>query len=327
MYEDPSELQEFRELDSFSMKQWMVREKMSPIVQRLMNVENRGLFGVSNADFSFMYNIPEMAFNFYEPGLKADHYEELLNYNEEDTESDLYTFPGGMYDVVTAIEKKLNDRVQKGAEVTRVSVNKEKTVTVTYKQNGKFKEVKSYSAILATPAPVTASIVKSGLSGRVINTLASIQYTTYVTMALYLSERVWNRSWNITCLDTPFSTMNDAIRTQVKKDHRGKSILGIALPPRNANDRTYINMSDTAILNMVMRDVERYFPCIRKKLLGQDIHRFRYAFPVFRPGYYTKWKVLEDDDSIYGPLILAGDYTVYPTLGGQLEAGSPHTSC
>ncbi len=77
-------------------------------------------------------------------------------------------------------------------------------------------------------------------------------------------------------------------------------------------------MSDEQILESTLAGLEKYAPAIRENLLGHDIHRFQYAFPIFAPGYYSTLATLYTDGSTQGPVFLAGDYMVYATFDGAV---------
>ncbi len=316
VYDDLEALAKFEKYDRLSVADWMRKNKVHEFVQRYVDVENRGLFGASNSDISLLFDVPEMAWNIYEPDAEkackaADQG------GEEEDESSLYTFPKGMNEISEAIVKRLPNKVQTDATVTSVAVAADKTVTISYQQGGKNKQIRAYAAVLATPAPVTARIVKKGFSAKIAKALRAIQYTSYVTMAFHLNKRVWRGAWNLACLDTPFTTLNDAIRTQVPLNYTKKGVLGVALPPKKAaQGAALIKQSDQQLVDLVLKDVKRYFPSIEKHIVGRVVNRFKYAFPVFRPGYGRILWNLHDDPSVRGPLFLAGDYMVYPTLGG-----------
>lgn len=327
---DIEALAEFAEYDQLSVEKWLNNMDIGPMVQRFIEVENRGLFGTPNSEFSLLWDIPEMAYNLYEGEMDESEFDlgpvpDFHTYQPdvEDYEADVYTFKNGMMEIVWALQElnSLDGKIQTGTEATSISVDGDGIVSVTYTRNGSSQTVQAYAAVLATPAPVTASIVMSGLSSNVMQALRSVEYTTYVTMALHTSERMFRNAWNIACLDTPFTTLNDAVRTQVPYDYDGKSIMGVAMPPEKSNDRSLIQMSDDALMEHALVDIERYFPTIRDKILGRDIHRFQYAFPVFKPHYGDILWELHTDQSTMGPLFLAGDYMVYPTLGGAAVSG------
>ncbi len=79
-----------------------------------------------------------------------------------------------------------------------------------------------------------------------------------------------------------------------------------------------LHRSDEEILENTLQDLEKYAPGIRDKVLGYDIQRFRYAFPVFHPEYGEILKILYDDPTTTGPLFLAGDYMVHATFDGAV---------
>ena len=327
---DPAHLDPFGPLDQLTMETWLKVNGIEPVVQNLVDVENRGLFGVGNRDFSLMFDVPELAYNFHEPflafetmpdGPVPDFHEHRPDVSVDSV--DTWTFPGGMMEVVDAMTShpELSGRVQTGASVTRVTVNDDQTVTVRYRQGGADRSVRAYAAVLATPAPVTAKVVRGGLSERVMEALRAVRYTTYVTLALYTSRRMFRNAWNIACLDTCFTTLNDAVRTQVSMDHDGEAVLGVALPPRHAGDRGMFDLPDATIVDRAVEDAERYLPGLGGAVLGHDVKRFEHGFPVFGPGYRNVLHAIQDDPATRGPLFLAGDYTVYPTLGGAAVSG------
>jgi len=327
---DLKKLDQFKSLDSETVAQWLERHDVGPIVQQYINTENRGLFGSSNADLSLLYNIPEMAFNLYDGSWMPTKFErrdipDFKTYTprRESGSDGVWTFTHGMSEMIWAIERqaKLQGKLKTGAEVQRVAVKDDKTVQIEYRRQGRTEQVMAHTAVLATPAPVTAAVVQSGLSSQVMTALQQVHYVPYVTMGVFLKKRLFRNSWNISCLDTVFSTLNDAIRTRVDYEYNGKSVLGVAMPSRDARDTSLITDSDDQLFGRVIRDVERYFPGVTTQIIGRYIHRFRYGFPVFAPGYTRILNALHRDPSTRGPLILAGDYTVYPTMGGAAISG------
>ena len=171
---------------------------------------------------------------------------------------------------------------------------------------------------MATPAPVTASLVTSGISSEVRETLSGIAYGTYVTLNLFTDGRPWKQAWSASCVGEFFVTLYDSIRTQVSLDYSEKGILGMYIAPATADDTSLFQLSDEQILESALEGLEKYEPGIREKVLGHDIHRFRYAFPVFAPNYYSTLATLYTDASARGPLFLAGDYMVYATFDGAV---------
>ena len=307
LFEGPAALRKFAALDRLSVQDWLTDEGFDPLVRKLVDVENRGLFGAANADLSLLFDVPEMAWNLHDP--------------DEADESGVYTFRGGMIEVPEAAARALGRRVVTGAEATAVEVLADGLVRVRYRAGGRERVATARSAILATPSPVTAALVKTGLSPAVRRTLASIDYAAYVTVNLFLTERVWSEAWSLASLDDPFVTLYDAIRTQVRPGYTERGILGVYFAPERAADRSLLRMSDRRIVDTTVKALARYDPDIAAKVVGFDVHRFEHAFPVFRPGYLSILESLYRDRTARGPLVLAGDYLVYPTFDGAVASG------
>jgi len=311
LFESPERLKKFIELDKLSVEQWMNSKSIDRLVQLLVDVENRGLFGASNGDLSFLFNIPEMSYNLPEPYDPEE-------YTGHEENGDMYTFRKGMIEVVYALKKRLSGKIKNGIEVNGVSLNPDETLTVAFKERGAPVRIQTKSVILTTPAPVTGAIVKNGFSKSVRHALASINYSTYVTLNLFTRGRFFNRAWSSGCMDDFFVTLYDSIRTQARKNYSRFGIIGCYIAPKSAGDKSLLRLGDREIFEKTIKDLEKYEPAIRKIILGHDIHRFRYGFPVFSPGYYSILDTLYSDKTANGPLFLAGDYMAYPTFDGAV---------
>ncbi|QZT38062.1 FAD-dependent oxidoreductase [Halosquirtibacter xylanolyticus] len=292
-------------LDKLSVEEWMMKKGYPPIVQKFVDVENRGLFGTNNANYSMLFNIPEMTFD--------------LPDNEASDKSEVYSFENGMYSIVESLEERLKNRLIKGAEVAHVSVGTDNIVKVCYQKEGKSYQVRSRSVVMATPAPITAKILGSSISLIASDILKSIDYTSYITVSFFTKKRMLHRTWSVSCLDMDeIVTLYDAIRPQVSNDYRGKSILSAYLAPKDIRDSNFVRRSDKEILERTYRSMNKYFNSFQDEVIGYDITRFAYAFPVFSPGYLKKLICLTRDQSLKGPIFLAGDYMVYATVDGAL---------
>ena len=234
LFEGPAALRRFAALDRLSVAAWLAEKGFDPLVRKLIDVENRGLFGAANADLSLLFDVPEMAWNLHDP--------------DEADESGVYTFRGGMIEVPEAAARALGRRVVTGAEATAVEAGSDGLVRVRYRAGGRTRAATTRAVVLATPAPVTAALVKTGLSLAVKRTLASIDYAAYVTVNLFLTERVWSEAWSLASLDDPFVTLYDAIRTQVRPGYSDRGILGVYIAPARAADRSLLRMSDRRLV-------------------------------------------------------------------------------
>jgi len=170
------------------------------------------------------------------------------------------------------------------------------------------------------PAPIAAAVAEPILSGSARRTLVSVPYAPYVTVNLMLKRRVLHETWSVAAIGEVFVTLYDALRTQVAVDYRGPAVLGVYVAPERAGDRSLLALSDKALVQRILDGLERYVPGITGLVVDADIQRFTYAFPVFDTGHTKRLLALADDDSVAGPLVLAGDYMVYPTFDGAVES-------
>jgi len=302
IWENQDDQGDFAALDNKSVHEWLMENSYEEIIRKYIDIENRGLFGSNNNDLSMLFDISEMAFDMPD--------------STEYTQSEVYSFPNGMIDLVNALTGQLNGKITLGANVTEVTVNNDMSVTIKYVKDGEVLTVYADAVILSTPAPVTNTIVTNGLSQDIRDVLTGIKYSQYITLNLFTSERLITDAWTISCIDDYFVTLYDAIRTQVAPDYTGKSVTGIYIAPENADDQTWIEQTDDEILQNTYTDLEKYFPDVQTKIQGYDIHRFEYAFPVFDKNYHTKIQTIITDASVQGPLFLTGDYVMYATFDG-----------
>ena len=306
IWEDYTELKDYANYDNQSVDEWMTDKNYAEIIKKFIDTENRGLFGASNQDLSFLFNINEMAYN--------------LSDESDYQTSEVYTFPLGMTQLVNTLINILGTRVSLGAEVTNVAVNDDNSVAVSYTQGGVAKSATAKSVIVTTPAPITKYLVSNGLSPEVKTALDSVKYSEYITVALYMSDRIFDEAWSIACVDDYFVTLYDAVRTQVASGYEGESVMNVYIAPDTA-DQSIIYRSDTEILEGIKTDLEQYFPGASTKIVGADIQRWKYAFPVFHKGYRNVIKTLQEDETVGGPVFLAGDYMVYATFDGAFWSG------
>lgn len=312
IYENFKRLNRFKKYDSWTVHDWLKDEDIKKVNRKLVDAENRGLFGASNKDLSFLFNVPEMAYNLEE------YYDE--NHYKPDDDEEVYTFKNGMTEVIDALVDEIDDLVKNNAKVTGIIQKGEEDFLIKYTEKGDDKSIRCEAVVFACPAPITYKLSKGLFSHSVENALSKIQYSPYMTLNIFTKKRLWKTAWSATSLDDYFVTMYDSIRTQVKISYDDRGIIGLYIAPESADDKDFLNLSDSKVLEKCLNDLEKYFPDIRNEMEGYDLHRFEYAFPVFAPGYYDILDRLHHDSSLEGPLFLAGDYMVYPTFDGAFKS-------
>jgi hypothetical protein len=78
-------------------------------------------------------------------------------------------------------------------------------------------------------------------------------------------------------------------------------------------------MTDEEILQNVYADLDKVFPGVQAQIVGYDLQRFPYAYPVMTLGAYKRLTRLHEITQ--GGLLLAGDYLIYPTFEAAVESG------
>ncbi|MCL3780922.1 FAD-dependent oxidoreductase [Prolixibacteraceae bacterium JC049] len=308
IFEEQEYLKEYKKLDQQSVRKWLDKEGYASLIQKFIDIENRGLFGTDNANYSMLFNIPEMAFN--------------LPLVDSIDESDVYSFNQGMFSVVEAFAQQIGNNIITSASVNGVKVNRDKSVDITYLKDGNSHTVTAKTVVMATPAPVTEYIVKNHLSSEVKNTLKNLQYSKYVTINFFTKKRLLHETWSVSCIDEgQVVTLYDVIRPQVSDDYRGKSILSVYMAPENTYDKNFAKQSDQKLLTNAYQTLNKYYPGFENEVVDYDITRFEYAFPVFAPNYSSNVEILTSDKSLRGPIFLAGDYMVYATVDGAFISG------
>ncbi|MCT4673978.1 MAG: FAD-dependent oxidoreductase [Prolixibacteraceae bacterium] len=305
IFDKQQRLSEYTALDNLSVKEWLNKNGYSSLIQKFIDVENRGLFGTDNANCSMLFNIPEMAFD--------------LPLVESINKSEVYSFNHGMFSVAEALGKRLGNHLITGAEVLSVMVNKDNSISVTYTKNGKQYHANAKAAIMATPAPITGYLVKNHLSPEVKKILSEVSYSQYATINFFTKRRLLHQTWSVSCIDEgEVVTLYDATRPQVTKDYRGKSILSVYMAPEDAYNQSFVNQSDKQFIENAYQTLNKYYPDFNNEVIDYSITRFKYAFPIFSPKYVETIKILTNDSTLDGPIFLAGDYMVYATVDGAL---------
>lgn len=296
-----TDLENFSEYDALSFSDWLESGSYSQAVKEYINTENRTLFGVNNIESSMLFSVPG-----------------LYNYLPETTtfEENSYSFTNGFYDLISTLSDSLNEMISLNSEILDVSINSNLSVIIKYRKDGLENYITAKSLVFAIPAPKVEALVSTGFSEEVLNALSSVSYKPIITANLFTSERLWNKTWRVTCIDEFYVSFYDAIRTQVALNYNKESILGFSLAPTLTNDPSLLSYQDEDIIQNIFSGMEKYFPEIRSKVTGYDIQRNIEAFPVFTPDYYQILKILNEDNSTLGPLFLTGDYLVYPSFEG-----------
>lgn len=312
------------DLDNLTTRQWFDKQKFPAIVYDTYNVAARGLFGANLDEISALSAIPEIAFD-YENAGSIENIDALDNSpTPTNKKTGAYTFLTGITEVTTAMAHPLKEKIQLNATVTNISQQKDRYL-LTYTDNqGNTLSVAAKVVILAVPAPVTLKLAPTLLSQEQKTIMQQIPYASYVTVALFSQERIWDQSFDLAMPDGYFFTnVYDSTWIQRHYDNSLKDqpdgIMTIYIPPKSYQDQSLLKMTDEEILRNVYTDLEKVLPGAQDKIIGYDLQRFPYAYPVMTLGAYKRLTRLHEITQ--GGLLLAGDYLIYPTFEAAVESG------
>ncbi len=306
-------------LDGMTARQYLVEKGFGGIYQEATNVACRGLFGASIDEISAHGFLPEIAFDF----LEAEPVDDAGNLSAEPDPEDAeegtgtYTFPGGLAELTDSLAERLGERIRLNATVVEVT-SQGRWKRVAYRDSsGETRIVEALVVILAVPAPIALRLAPTLIEGERRTIMESIPYSSYATLALFTDRPVFDRAFDLGVPDGLFFTdIYDG--TWVEKHCRpglveGKGcVLSLYIAPRSHLDRSLDTMPEAEILERAIADAETIFPGIGRRVVGHDLQRFPHAYPVMTPGAYARLDRLARVNS--GTVLLAGDYTLYPTF-------------
>lgn len=315
---------ELAELDYITAREWFYTMGFCDIVADRYNVAARGLFGANIDEISALSFIPEIAFDYEdcEPIWDVDELENT--YEKGRWPTGAYTFETGITEVTNALFEHLYDKIQVNSTVVNVSRTHNRYEVGYEDKTGKIHTMKSKVVILAVPAPIALKLAPDILKKEQKEILEQIPYASYATVALFSEEPIFDKAFDLAVPDNFFFTdVYDATWVQRYYDHSlrevNHSIITVYCAPHSYTDRRLLSMSDEEILDNIYNDLEKIFPGVQQKVTGYDIHRFPYAYPVMTLGAHHRLSRLYKITD--GGLLLAGDYTIYPTFEAAVESG------
>ncbi|MFC1858673.1 flavin monoamine oxidase family protein [Thermodesulfobacteriota bacterium] len=313
-------------LDMITAHRWFDQMQFPEVITHTYNVTFRGLFGATSDEISALSALTEIVFDYEDIRMKefADKEELENDPTPGKYHTGSYSLDKGIAEIPLAIAKHLGAKVQANSTVIEVQ-KPDDNYTVTYLDaKNEPHHLRTSIVIFATPAPITLKIAANLLSAEQKSILQTIPYAPFVTVALYSSKPIFNQGFDLAVPDGLFFTdVYDATWIQRFYNPSLKDaqtyITTIYIPPESHRSTRILSMSDMEIMEKVYRDLETIFPQVKQIIEGYDIYRFKYAYPVMTPGAYRRLSKLHEITK--GSLLLAGDYTIYPTLEAAADSG------
>ncbi|MDR6955409.1 oxygen-dependent protoporphyrinogen oxidase [Ancylobacter sp. 3268] len=221
---------------------------------------------------------------------------------------------GGSSRLPEAIASALGDRLHLNAEAISVE-QKGEAVEIAYRQGGELRLVRARHAIVATPATVSAKILR-GLPAETAEALGRIRYGTFLSAAVLTSETgpmPWDANYAIATPGLSFGVFfNQASTLRVGPRKAGGSLM-LFRGARGADE--LIKLSDDEIARRFKADLEKLFPQARGIVEEIVIQRWPLGAPYSFPGRAALQSALTRD---LGRLHLAGDYLEFPCMDAAI---------
>ncbi len=308
------------DLDKITAAQWMEKNDIPQTYRDKYNVTAMGLFGANLDEISALSLFEEVAFDF--EGFDPSELEENEALPLKTGDESAFSFRTGIAEVSKSIARHLGQAVRTGCTVTSVD-RIEEGYLVSYLSGEKKKTVEADIVVVAVPAPVAVKIAQKSMPPEQLRIASGINYAPYVTCAMFFSEPIFTKSFDLAMpADFFFTDFYDSTWVQRHKDPKAPKNIYINsayIAPKSFKDDSILKLSDSEIVDKVFHDLEKVFPGCRDKMTGYDIHRFSYAYPVMEPGTLMNLSKLHSLGN--GSLFFAGDWTIYPTFESACESG------
>ena len=224
--------------------------------------------------------------------------------------------PGGAGVLIEALELELRSAIQMQSKVEEVVVG-DKSVTVKVKTGTGHEMLNAKYPVVATPAYVSADIVKN-LPQDTTDALLAIPYGPFIVAGILTNERdaqPWDDLYTMLVADKSFNVFSNqpnVLRETGKPRQPGGSLMLYSGGPRA---RPLWELDDTQITERYLHDIEAIFPAIRSIVEEVKIQRWENAIPYLPPGRHKLQTALEQP---LGRVFLAGDYFDHPAMDGSV---------
>ena len=209
---------------------------------------------------------------------------------------------GGPASLPEAIAAALGDRVLTGTRVHMVAAEGD-GLRVVHERG----ELRARCAVVATPAHVTATVVRD-LPEATRAALGEIVYGPYVVGAFLTRETErtpWDGIYALAAARRSFNLLfNTAniLRGQEAKREPGGSLMVYAAASLG---RRLWDAADDDVIEAYLGDIDDFLPGLRDVVAESVVHRWKHGVPYVRPGRHRLQPALTRP---LGDIFLAGDY-------------------
>ena len=231
-------------------------------------------------------------------------------------ESFARNLPGGSGLLIEKLQKGLGGIVQTNCKVEAIIAD-EHCVTVHVRKEGHCQALHSRFAVVATPAYVSARIIKH-LPQNTADALRQIPYGPFIVAGILTNEgkvMPWDNLYTMIVADKSFNVFSNqanVLRAPGRPRRPGGSLMLYSGGPRA---EALWALEDSAIVEHYFNDLEAIFPGARAIASEVKIQRWERAIPYLAPGRHKLQGAIEKS---LGRIFLAGDYFDHPSMEGAV---------
>jgi len=311
--------------DFVTMREWFDEKGFGRTYQDKWNSHARGLYGANMDEVSILMAISELGWEYYEeedidmPDISWNEYE------QDQYETETYTFAGGLSEIPQAIasDKKLKDKIRTNSVVVKVEMLKgnKDLYEVTYKDRvtGEEHVVKAKTVVMAVPAEIALKLAPEVISGEVREIMEGIEYCEYLTVNMFSEEPIHTTSFELSTPEDFFViSFYDALYVQKQINPynplNDEVFITTAYIAGQTCDEPLVSLSNDEILERTYADLDRIYPGASDKVLEYQINRFEQGYPLMGLGAYHKITRLNELNMKNKSFRLVGDYMALPTM-------------
>ena len=309
--------------DYITMREWFDAQGFSYTYQDKWNSHARGLYGASMDEVSILMAISELGWEYYEEE-DIDFPEDDWNeYEQDQYETETYTFMGGLSEIPQAIagDKKLKGKIRTNSVVTKVEKANKKLYRVRYKDrlSGEESVVKAKSVVMAVPADIALKLAPTLIKNKKREIMEGIKYCEYLTVNMFSEEPIQDFTFELSTPDSFFViSFYDSLYVQKLADPdnplNDEVFVTTAYIAGRSCDEKLVSLSDAEILSRTYDDLEKIFPGASGKVKEYKINRFKHGYPLFDLGAYHRIARLNKLNMRSKTFRLVGDYLALPTM-------------
>ena len=231
-------------------------------------------------------------------------------------ESYARNLPGGSGLLIEALARELDAVIRTESKVEEVVAGDE-SVTVKVQTRDGHQVLQSRYAVVATPAYISAEIIKT-LPRDTTDALRAIPYGRFIVAGILTNEsgaKPWDDLYTMLVADKSFNVFSNqanVLRGPGQPRRSGGSLMLYSGGPKAA---PLWDLDDEQITERYLKDIEAIFPGIGTIVEEVKLQRWENAIPYLPPGRHKLQGELEKP---LGRLFLAGDYFDHPAMDGSV---------